>query len=303
MTLLEEIQNAAIDSKSDVGTLLRQCKVLAARLNNKPLENWVLWESNGYPESVSVPDYRIWRLSLRGHFVGGFGAQYRNAAVPLICLPKDTRLKYEHHETKQSIPNLENLLKNPEAHSLRINTGDLNAVLGNKVFRGYHCMEVWAEVQMSEILEIINAVRNRILDFSLAVQKEFPMAGETALPGAKAFDESKVTQIFQTIVNHGNANIAGKMNMSTTAINVTTNNLQSLKEVLLANGVAESDLAGLVEALNSEQKIASHMGYGPQVSSWIAKMTQKAANGTWEIGLAAAAALLAQAISKYYGVE
>jgi hypothetical protein len=45
MTLLEEIQNAAVDATSDLGTLLRKCKLLAARLGSKSLEEWVIWES------------------------------------------------------------------------------------------------------------------------------------------------------------------------------------------------------------------------------------------------------------------
>lgn len=49
MTVLEEIQNEAVDSKSDLGALLRKCKVLAARLGSKQLQDWLIWESNGYP--------------------------------------------------------------------------------------------------------------------------------------------------------------------------------------------------------------------------------------------------------------
>jgi hypothetical protein len=62
MTLLEDIQSSAIDGKSDLATILRKCKLLAARLGSQPLEDWVLWESNGYPNGVTVPDYRIWPL-------------------------------------------------------------------------------------------------------------------------------------------------------------------------------------------------------------------------------------------------
>ena len=52
MTLLEDIQNSAVDSKSDLAALLRKCKLLAARLGSRPLEDWLLWESNGYPDDV-----------------------------------------------------------------------------------------------------------------------------------------------------------------------------------------------------------------------------------------------------------
>lgn len=70
MSILEEIQAAAVDGTSDLGSLLRKCKLLAARLGSEPLENWLLWESNGYPENVEVPEYRIWSLQLKGHFFG-----------------------------------------------------------------------------------------------------------------------------------------------------------------------------------------------------------------------------------------
>ena len=53
MSLLEDIQSAAVDSNSDLGTILRKCKLLAARLGSKTLENWLIYESNGYPLDVS----------------------------------------------------------------------------------------------------------------------------------------------------------------------------------------------------------------------------------------------------------
>jgi hypothetical protein len=48
MSLLREIQNAAVDKNTDVCTLLRQCKILAARLGNEVFKRWVENELNGY---------------------------------------------------------------------------------------------------------------------------------------------------------------------------------------------------------------------------------------------------------------
>ena len=87
LTLLEEIQNAAVDASIDLRTLLRKCKVLAARLGNGPLEEWLVWESNGYPENADVPDYRIWPLEVKGHFSGPFGSGIKNAPIPNAVLP------------------------------------------------------------------------------------------------------------------------------------------------------------------------------------------------------------------------
>jgi AbiTii len=48
MTLLREIQAAATDSKTDIATVLRKAKILAARLQNLEFRSWVDQELNGY---------------------------------------------------------------------------------------------------------------------------------------------------------------------------------------------------------------------------------------------------------------
>ena len=58
MSLLREIQDAAVDGTSDLESLLRKCRVLATRLKHDELKNWVTWELDGYPAEVPLPDYR-----------------------------------------------------------------------------------------------------------------------------------------------------------------------------------------------------------------------------------------------------
>ena len=114
MTILEDIQNSAVDAKSDLATLLRQCKLLAARLGSEPLEHWVIWESNGYPGDVGVPKYRIWSVEVLGDFVGPFGSGIKNARIPIGLLPfipEETKQYYERWECRQSIASIEEMLR------------------------------------------------------------------------------------------------------------------------------------------------------------------------------------------------
>jgi hypothetical protein len=97
MSILEEIQAAAVDGTHNLGTLLRKCKVLAAHLGSEPLENWLLWESNGYPDDVQVPDYRVFELRLKGHFSGVLGSTIRDAPIPMVCIPERVRKQYERY--------------------------------------------------------------------------------------------------------------------------------------------------------------------------------------------------------------
>ena len=88
MNLLEDIQENAIDASSDLGSLLRKCKVLEARLGSKELEDWLVWESNGYPEDIPIPEYRVWSLQVKGHFSGPFGSGLKMHRFRCCYCPK-----------------------------------------------------------------------------------------------------------------------------------------------------------------------------------------------------------------------
>lgn len=302
MTLLEDIQTSAVDAKSDLGTLLRKCKLLAARLGSQPLESWVIWESNGYPDDVPVPDYRIWPLLVKGHFYGAFGAAFKNAPIPHACLPTEARKHYEHYECRQSIASIEAMLSEFGQDNVIVQTADLAVALGTHVYKGYNCVQAWAEFGPNQLVELLNSVRNRILDFTLALWKEAPGAGEIGSTTSPVLEAKRVTQIFNTTVIGGSANLVGISNASSIEINIGTKDFSALERVLTENGIANEDIQELRAALDSEQTSTAPEQLGPEVSSWIAKMIIKAAEGSWKIGLGAAGSLLAQVIAKYYGL-
>lgn len=304
MPLLEEIQTATVDAKSDLGTILRKCKLLAARLGNKPFQEWLTWEANGYPEDVGVPDYRVWSLSLKGHFAGWGGSGIQNAPIPLALIPEKVRKSYERYQCRQSVASIEAILAKSKSGSgtMHISTADLALVLGQKVYEGQNCVQAWAECGEGHLVEVLNSVRNRILDFTLAIQKEAPGAGETGQDSSGGMKTERVSQIFYTTVYGGAANLVGTANDSTITFNIGTKDFQSLQQVLEQNGVQKTDLIELKGALESENVKTPGKAFGPKVSAWIAKMMQKAANGSWQIGLGAAGNLLARAIAKYYGI-
>ena len=302
MTLIEEIQRDAVDSSSDLGALLRKCKLLAARLGSRPLEDWLLWESNGYPDEVDVPEYRIWPLELKGHFSGPFGSGLRNAPIPMMCVPEKAREPFMRYKCRQSIASIEEILKKSTDGTLQVSTGDLAVVLGTKVYQGQNCMQAWAEMSTSCLVELLNTVRNRVLDFVLAVWKEAPMAGEPNDRQNPEIEPSKVTQIFNTTVYGGAANLVGSASQSTITFNVQPHDFESLADALRSHGVNDEDIGELQTAVESDGEVTQPGRFGARVSGWIAQMMQKAANGTWAIGLGAAGNLLAQLISKYYGL-
>ena len=306
MNLLEDIQSTATDSSSNVETLLRKCKILAARLGNQQLEDWIIWESNGYPEDVPVPSYRVWSLEVKGHFSGPFYSGLKNAPIPTVLLPENIRQSYNEYKCRQSIAAVESIIERHEGGMLQVSTGDLALTLGTNVYENMNCLQCWAEFGVGNLVELLNVVRNRVLDFSLALWKEDPVAGESSPSTQESVSKEKVTQLvnqtFNTTIHGGTANLLGAANDSSVEFNIGLNDFESVYHALKNNGVSEEDIAELKKVLAEDEQPQSTNQFGPKVNSWIAGMVKKTLNGTWNIGIGTAGELLADIISKYYGL-
>ena len=81
MSLLRKIQSAAIESNTDLATLLRKCKVLAARLGSQEFEMWVDNELSSYKSVKELPDYRVFYVNSKGHFSGNYSARSTTALL------------------------------------------------------------------------------------------------------------------------------------------------------------------------------------------------------------------------------
>ena len=303
MILLEQLQEAAVDPNSDLGEVLRRCKVLAARLRIPPLEDWLLWESNGYPDDVDLPDYRVWPIAVKGHFSGPFGSTIRNAAIQTICIPEEYREAATRFECRQSVATVSAMiehLERVERDTIRVAMGDLAVILGNNVFTGYNCLQAWGEFSTPCVIEVLNSVRNRILDFVLAIWREYDAVGNTG--NSPGIDPQKATQIFYTTVYGGAANIVGTTHDSVVIQGLQSGDFDALSEALASSGVETQDLEELRKAIEADPKPSEANAFGPKVSEWVATMIGKAASGSWKVGIGAGGSLLAGAIAKYYGL-
>jgi hypothetical protein len=58
-SLLDAIEEGALDPKSDLPALLRKCIALGGRSGSSELRAWARQELNGYGEDDAVPKYRV----------------------------------------------------------------------------------------------------------------------------------------------------------------------------------------------------------------------------------------------------
>ena len=58
-SLVIELQQAALDDKVSVSSLLRKAVAVAAKLNIEDADQWLTSELNGYAKDQPVPEYRM----------------------------------------------------------------------------------------------------------------------------------------------------------------------------------------------------------------------------------------------------
>ena len=298
--MLQAIIDKAVDSNTDIGELLRSCKVLASRLNSEALENWLVGEMNGYSEYAELPEYRIWPQIIKGSFVGPLGASMQGVQIAPALLPEDWRERITVARAYDSVTAIEATLSQSDEGMIRTDQGNLALVLGATVYDQANCISAWGEFHRSRLVGVLEAVRSRVLDFALALQKENPDF-DSSSGESPPVSQERVTQYVNMIMTGGSANIIGLANNSEVSASITAGEFESLAAYLKEHKVGVEEIAQLREALDSDPEPAQKGSFGPRVSDWIGSMMKLAASGTWQIAWSTAGALLVDAIQSFYG--
>jgi hypothetical protein len=130
------------------------------------------------------------------------------------------------------------------------------------------CISAWREVCVSSLVEVLDTVKNRILDFVLEIDSKFPNAGDIQY-GDKPIPKQGIQQIFNNCILHGSItsenapiiissklesvmtenrtnhiqarNINGVINLGTISGNLT-NSISQLRESNTSNSEQLADL-------------------------------------------------------------
>ncbi len=306
MSLLRDITDAAIDTSVEISTLLRKCKVLAARLGNKDFDSWVEHELNGYKSPDEVPSYRrLERVESRGNFVGMFQSSGSKIPIPPSTIPK----KYRDFLTKayfmDPISYYSNLLENSDKTGTFAENwpADYLSAFGTEIFESMNCFSAWKVIPAGFVASLIDTVRNRVLNFTLKIEAEAPDAGETE-PNVQPITNEKVSQIFNTYIQGDVTNLATGIQptIESTQVTIIKNDLKSLKDYLSSIGLEEQDVAELTEAIDADKESRNQNDLGNKVKSWLSKMVSKSGTGSWNVATTIATQLLIKALSQYYGL-
>jgi hypothetical protein len=293
----------------DIGPVLLKLRFLASRLGSGLLEEWVKHETEGYPKDVEVPDYRKIGVAYTATFSGPYGSGIQNAPIPGYLIEKYAGKHWTHYEIRQSVAAVDDLASAAKDSdgSLQIDASNLILLLQGKVSKNFACNGVKGIVSKAALTELQNAVRTRILELTLELEKSIPASTEIALgpltstPPTK--DSEAVTQITQQIIHGNQTNITASGKDAQFQINVLEGNSGSLMKALVEGGIAESDAAELAEIVASEKGGTKEEPFGTKARAWIIRNIGKAADGTWKAGVAVATKVLTEAALHYYGLK
>ncbi len=307
MPLLRDIQDAAVDNNIDICNLLRKCKILAARLNNKEFSDWIDYELNGYNDKGDLPIYRVLNTQSYGFFAGPFGSSMDNAPIPPSCIPKEVSYMTTTSYLIGPISAYAALVNDAK------NTGenfkdpwpqDMVTRFANDIYENMACLSAWKMIPYGAMVSVIDTIKTRILDFSLAIEKEAPDAGE-APQNTSPVPQEKVSQIFTTYITGNVQNVAlGNDNVSQDGeFNVTAGDLSSLKSALDSLGVSNKDFDDLKAAIQADKDPNDKPAYGENTKSWLEKMVSHAEAGALAVGTSVASTMLSNYLFSFFGMQ
>ncbi len=241
MSLLHEIQDLAASSSKDVelSSLLRKCKILAARLNHTDFKIWIEKELNGYDDANSLPSYRILETMSKGHFSGWGGSSLSNAPIPTYCIEKKHQKYVNNVYITEGISALEDLLSKSDGTLHNPWRPELLALYGTKFYENMNCIEAWQIISSSSLASIIDTVRTKILNFVLEIEAENPDAGDAKI-NTNPIEQGKITQIFNTTI-HGNVQ------------NVATGSSDFEQNSQVNNTINEELFSNLLDVISSQK--------------------------------------------------
>lgn len=297
------LKDGVIDESVALTTVLRRVKVLAVSLKSEALRAWIDSELTGYAEGIEVPNYRCIQSPSIGTFSGPFGSRVTGQMLPTYALPESLRDSVSVIQFRNPISEIEKLAES--------DSGELKRRWpAEAVMLARESMEMSGDMVLVDAYQpipsyvlkgIVDAVRNRLLDFLIKLEQVDPEALTSSDPAERVSPE-RATQIFNYTISGGQNVLAAGHTVSTqTGAVVACGDLRNLLDQVKELGVSDADAKELENALEQERSLEKKK-LGSRVHAWLGKMTSKAAEGAWKTTTTAAPQLLVKLLSQYLGL-
>jgi hypothetical protein len=308
MSIVNEIISELINENSSLQGPLLKLSVIAHKIRDEKLSNWVESELKGFSNGQFLPSYRIYQGSLVGTFDHG-NRRFNDAQIPVIGLNKKYLDNLLYFKFYQSISSLELLIADKkQGHFFEKIPAEINAVIQenfrtySKANRGIVLHETRKEISFIVIVEILSHIRMSILKTMYEIEKNVEnLDGWGEILKSKDKITTIMTQNLITNIGDGNVISTGDNAQIRVKINIEKGDLGRLVSELKEKGVEEKDTIELVQIIETtEIDTVSKSTLTDNINTWISKMYMKALSGTWSIGSDIAGSFLSESIKQYF---
>lgn len=285
-------QRMAMSNETSTPDLLRMAKAIAVKLQLNDVCEWIDYELNGYPPKVTVPDYRITRGKLLG----------RNPQIGLIPMEVGNAKQEEKLSTVRICAPISELAM---AYGMPYATMDFafSSESSNRMQKNmpeYLRFPILRRIGQTKMLNVVEQVRNRLLDWSLALEQQGILGENLQFSQQDKNRAPMTTNNFNFNGNISNAGVIGADNHDFTQQNtlqIAAGDFDALRASLESMGFAPADVQDLKNVLDSEPAPAVSGSVLPKVYAWLGRAGER----VLDAGLDKAAPAAIEAISKYLG--
>ena len=303
MALIHEIQAGLLDDSSNVGSILLKLRYLAAKLGSNPLEEWVRHETEGYPQGVPVPEYRIAEVFYVGTFSNGFQT-LNGVSVPKYFIEKYAGENWIRYKIRESLAVMDSLCSSTKnKFRFEIDCANVKLLIQDKVYDNFPCVELRASISRSAFSNIQNVIRAKMLDLTIELERNVPLSTNIMIGPVNAAvsppDAAQVSQITNQIFYGSVTNIEqtgeGKISLS-----VIQGDVESIVKMVSSHGVPKNEACDLAEIINAEKPADGALSQ--RVLDWITEMSKRGVIEAWGLTKPALTDLVKQAVKQYWGL-
>lgn len=171
---INKIINELVDPQAKLKDTLLKVQVLAFKLKNEKLKEWVDNELNGFA-GKEVPSYRKIQTAVFGNLIQyrGFGGMMtrKNQALPIEYLEKDLQDSLMNIAMKSSVSELEYMIEKGGSYQINIPHFVYNEIT-KLLTNDWVVDSAWQKISLNSIEGIISSIKSNLLTFLLELADE-----------------------------------------------------------------------------------------------------------------------------------
>ena len=171
---IDKIIEDLVDPATKLSDTLLKVQVLAFKIGNTQLQEWVNLELNGYV-GKEIPDYRKIPTAVQGNLIQDAGFQgiwtKNNVNLPVEYLDSKYWDVLMSLKMNLSVSELEKMVA--DKGSYQVNLPHAMAQEFSKIMNPWYVDSAWQKISNSSIEGILSTIKSTLLNFLLELNKEF----------------------------------------------------------------------------------------------------------------------------------